>query len=284
MRLLLIAVVLVAVIVYSCSEPNESILSQIESIEEFVEGRSETFTSISPELLFSVIDSGDMELPGFSSTVMIEYIITDFDGQVLDAPESPITIQLNRLIDGLATGLSRIGRGGRVLVVMSSDEAFGAIGDSRIPANTPIFADARLVEHWENIAELHERQIQNFLQDNMLPDSIEVNNSFYVFGDTMTIAAPMDSTLVVEDTSVITLNYLGYLLDGTIFDERYVTQDTTVRLSQTIQGWQDVLVNFSQGWSGSMFIPSSSAFGAQGYRTVPVDTPIAFDFTIVSVE
>ena len=100
----------------------------------------------------------------------------------------------------------------------------------------------------------------------------------------MTIAAPMDSTLVVEDTSVITLNYLGYLLDGTIFDERYVTQDTTVRLSQTIQGWQDVLVNFSQGWSGSMFIPSSSAFGAQGYRTVPVDTPIAFDFTIVSVE
>ena len=184
MRLLLIAVVLVAVIVYSCSEPNESILSQIESIEEFVEGRSETFTSISPELLFSVIDSGDMELPGFSSTVMIEYIITDFDGQVLDAPESPITIQLNRLIDGLATGLSRIGRGGRVLVVMSSDEAFGEIGDSRIPANTPIFADARLVEHWENIAELHERQIQNFLQDNMLPDSIEVNNSFYVFGDT----------------------------------------------------------------------------------------------------
>ena len=284
MRLLLIAVVLVAVIVYSCSEPNESILSQIESIEEFVEGRSETFTSISPELLFSVIDSGDMEAPGFSSTVMIEYIITDLDGQVLDAPESPITIQLNRLIDGLATGLSRIGRGGRVLVVMSSDEAFGEIGDSRIPANTPIFADARLVEHWENIAELHERQIQNFLQDNMLPDSIEVNNSFYVFGDTMTIAAPMDSTLVVEDTSVITLNYLGYLLDGTIFDERYVTQDTTVRLSQTIQGWQDVLVNFSQGWSGSMFIPSSSAFGAQGYRTVPADTPVAFDFTIVSVE
>ena len=284
MRLLLIAVVLVAVIVYSCSEPNEPILSQIESIEEFVEGRSETFTSISPELLFSVIDSGDMELPGFSSTVMIEYIITDFDGQVLDAPESPITIQLNRLIDGLATGLSRIGRGGRVLVVMSSDEAFGEIGDSRIPANTPIFADARLVEHWENIAELHERQIQNFLQDNMLPDSIEVNNSFYVFGDTMTIAAPMDSTLVVEDTSVITLNYLGYLLDGTIFDERYVTQDTTVRLSQTIQGWQDVLVNFSQGWSGSMFIPSSYAFGAQAYRTVPADTPVAFDFTIVSVE
>ena len=286
MRLLICAVILVTVIVCSCSsEPNESILSQIESIEEFVEGRSEPFTAISPELLFSVIESGGMERPGFTSTVMIEYIITDLDGQVLDAPEAPITIQLNRLIDGLARGLGRIGRGGRVLVVMSSDEAFGEIGDSRIPANTPIFADARLVEHWVNIAELQERQIQNFLQDNSIPDFIEVNNSFYVFGDTMTIAAPMDSTLVITNTSaLVTLNYLGYQLDGTIFDDRYVTQDTTVRLSETIQGWQDVLVNFSQGWSGSMFIPSSSAFGTEGYRTVPTDTPVAFDFTIVSVE
>lgn len=286
MRLLLIAVVLVTVIYVSCSSgPNESILSQIESIEEFVEDRSETFTSISPELFFSVIDSGDMVLPVFGSIVMIEYIITDLDGQILDAPETPITIQLNQLIDGLVTGLNRIGRGGRVLVVMSSDEAFGDIGDSRIPPDTPIFADATLVEHWVDIGDLHERQIQTFLRENMLPDSIQANNSFYVFGDTLTISTPMDSTLVIEDTSaVVTLNYIGYQLDGTIFDDRFVTQDTTVRLSETIQGWQDVLVNYSQGWSGSMFIPPSSAFGSEGYRTVPADTPVAFDFTIVSVE
>ena len=286
MRLALVALILlITAMYYSCSsEANETILAQIESIEEFVDSRSETYVSISPELLVSVIDSGDMEVPGFSSTAIIDYIITDLDGVVLDAPESPVTIELNRLIDGIVAGLRRIGRGGRVLVVMSSDEAFGELGDSRIPSNTPIFADVTLVEHWEQIADFYERQIQNFLQANMLPDSIEINNSYYVFGDTMAIAAPMDSTLVIEDSSVVRLNYLGYLLDGTVFDDRYVTQDTTVMLSQTIQGWQDVLVNFSQGWTGSMFIPPTSAFGSEGYRSVPPDTPVAFDFTIVGVE
>ncbi len=286
MRPTLLAVILLfTAMYYSCSsEANENILAQIESIEEFVESRPETFVAISPELLVSVIDSGDMEVPGFSSTAIIDYIITDLNGEVLDEPESPVTIVLNRLIDGIVTGLRRIGRGGRILIVMSSDEAFGELGDSRIPSNTPIFVDVTLVEHWVQIADFHERQIQNFLQANMLPDSLEINNSYYVFGDTMATAAPVDSTLIIEDASVIRLNYLGYLLDGTVFDERYVTQDTTIRLSEAIQGWQDVLVNFSQGWTGSMFIPPLSAFGAEGYRSVPPDTPVAFDFTIVGVE
>jgi FKBP-type peptidyl-prolyl cis-trans isomerase len=286
MRLGLIAVLLVGGIYYSCSsDNNETILEQISSIESFVEARSESFESISPELFVSVIDSGDMEAPVFASTTIIEYVITDLNEQVLDAPEIPITIPFNRLIDGLATGLRQTGRGGRVLIVMSSDEAFGEIGDTRIPPNTPIFADATLVEHWQDITDLHERQIQIFLQENLLPDPMLANNSFYVFGDTLTTAAPIDSSLEIQDTSaVVTLNYLGYLLDGTIFDDRYVTQDTTVRLSQTIQGWQDVLVNFSQGWSGSMFLLPASAFGSEGYRSVPADTPVAFDFTIVGVD
>jgi len=33
-----------------------------------------------------------------------------------------------------------------------------------------------------------------------------------------------------------------------------------------------------------MFIPPLSAFGTEGYRSVPPDTPVAFDFTIVGVE
>ncbi|MEL6590099.1 MAG: FKBP-type peptidyl-prolyl cis-trans isomerase [Bacteroidota bacterium] len=86
-------------------------------------------------------------------------------------------------------------------------------------------------------------------------------------------------------TSTIQIDYVGSLLDGTVFD----TSDGFPRefeVFQLIRGWQLGIEQFKAESKGIMIIPSRFAYGQQGTPngSIPPNTVIRFDIELVDFE
>ena len=84
-------------------------------------------------------------------------------------------------------------------------------------------------------------------------------------------------------SSTVTVQYKGYLLDGTIFDKTD-NQNRTFALSGTIQGWQLGIPLIPKGGRGTLFIPSKLGYGTGGSGSVPANAVLAFDVFLVDFQ
>lgn len=74
---------------------------------------------------------------------------------------------------------------------------------------------------------------------------------------------------VPTDNDTVTVNYVGTLLDGTVFDSSYQRgQPATFPVSEVIPGWQQALKMMQPGATWQLFIPAKLAYGAQGMGDV----------------
>ncbi len=68
-----------------------------------------------------------------------------------------------------------------------------------------------------------------------------------------------------DSDSVITVNYIGELIDGTVFDNSYTRgEPTTFNLSGTIDGWVEGVQLMSVGSQYRLVIPADLAYGDRG--------------------
>ena len=81
--------------------------------------------------------------------------------------------------------------------------------------------------------------------------------------------------------SKVTVNYKGYFLDGTEFD---ANDNSEFGLWQVIQGWQIAIPLLGKGGSGTFIIPSEYAYGTSGQGSIPGNTVLAFDVTLIDFE
>jgi len=66
-------------------------------------------------------------------------------------------------------------------------------------------------------------------------------------------------------TSVVTVNYEGKLINGTVFDSSYRRgQPTTFPLNNVIPGWQQALQLMKVGSTWKIFVPPQLAYGSRG--------------------
>lgn len=81
-------------------------------------------------------------------------------------------------------------------------------------------------------------------------------------------------------SSTVTVQYSGYLLDGTKFD----SGTATFPLSNVIQGWQIGIPLFKKGGRGKLLIPSYLAYGSSGTTNIPANSPLIFDVYLISFQ
>lgn len=90
----------------------------------------------------------------------------------------------------------------------------------------------------------------------------------------------------VKSTDTITVNYTGWLTDGTKFDSSYDRgQPAQFPLNQVIKGWTEGLVGLQVGGERRLLIPGPEAYGAnppQG-SNIPPNATLIFDVTLVSI-
>ena len=86
-------------------------------------------------------------------------------------------------------------------------------------------------------------------------------------------------------TDEVTVNYKGFLLDGTEFDNSYkrgVPSD--FRLDKIIRGWTEALQLMNEGAKWRIFIPPDLGYGERGAGPVPPYSVLIFEVELVSVK
>lgn len=82
-------------------------------------------------------------------------------------------------------------------------------------------------------------------------------------------------------TSNVKVNYKGYLLDSSVFDQS--TAPVSFNLQQVIQGWKEGLTYFKKGGSGKLFVPSDYGYGSQAKPGIPANSVLIFDIDLLDV-
>lgn len=86
-----------------------------------------------------------------------------------------------------------------------------------------------------------------------------------------------------RNTDLVTVNYVGSLIDGTVFDSSLKhNSPVTLGLDQVIPGWNAALKKMKAGDKWRLFIPPALGYGSSGYLKIPPDSAIIFDLELVS--
>ena len=114
--------------------------------------------------------------------------------------------------------------------------------------------------------------IEKYIADNNL-DALEISNSGLYY-----IIEKQGGSQHPTAYSLITVNYKGYLTDGTVFGH-----DDTVKLSlpNTIMGWQMGVPLIGEGGRIKLLIPSQYGYGAAAQDNIPKNSVLLFDIDLI---
>jgi len=123
-----------------CSGDEETV-----SIEEYILANNLNTQQTASGLHYIIENPGSGAGPDLSSTININYKGYLLNGDVFDSGDD-VTFPLSNLILGWQEGLQLIGSGGRIILLIPSDLAYGSRGaGSSVPPNTPIGFDVDLI-------------------------------------------------------------------------------------------------------------------------------------------
>ena len=81
--------------------------------------------------------------------------------------------------------------------------------------------------------------------------------------------------------SIVKVKYKGYFMsNGETFDSN---DGLETRLTQVISGWQIGIPLFSEGGSGTLYIPSGHGYGRNGRNGVPDNAILIFDIDLLKI-
>lgn len=118
------------------AESRREVVQELESKSNISEGKNFLESlKIDPSveitasgLHFKILESGNAKLPKFDDTVRVHYKGTRIDGTVFDSSYNrgePADFPLKGVVPGFSEGLMKIGEGGKIILFIPSDLAYG---------------------------------------------------------------------------------------------------------------------------------------------------------------
>ncbi|HIZ33092.1 MAG TPA: FKBP-type peptidyl-prolyl cis-trans isomerase [Candidatus Bacteroides merdigallinarum] len=96
---------------------------------------------------------------------------------------------------------------------------------------------------------------------------------------------------VPADTSKVSVNYKGTLIDGTEFDSSYKRKDkngkskpATFRANQVIKGWTEALTMMPVGSKWELYIPYDLAYGSRNSGKIKPFSALIFEVELLGIE
>ncbi len=226
---------------------------------------------------------GSSEKPKPSDYVTIFYKGYLLDGTVFDATEeNPITYPLSGFIEGWKKGIPHFGKGGKGKIIVPPTLGYGSVENGPIPANSVMVFDIELVDFnaappapKPNKTGDYSTEIKAYLEKNNLKAKETESGLFIIMEKEGGKEKP---TL----NQFLTLNYEGYLMDGSSFDGTNGKPTTfPFPMSQLIQGWQEGIPYFGRGGKGKLIIPPYIGYGERGSAKIPANSILVFDIELI---
>lgn len=260
-------------------------VTAVTSVSDYLEvsdtaGRPEvTVSATAPTaadiLLIEDVRPGDGDVVQSGDLIEVHYVGLLTDGTQFDASWDRnqtffVQIGAGNLIPGWDQGVVGMASGGRRALVIPAELGYGSNG-----AGDVIPADATLTF------------VVDVLQVvDMTPP--EVPSGVDIGAELETIDVTVGDGAIVEAGDVITVNYQGSLLDGTIFDSSWNRGQpftTAIGVGQVIQGWDLGMVGMAEGGRRILLVPSALAYGSQGAGgSIGPDTPLVFVVDLLRVQ
>lgn len=117
--------------------------------------------------------------------------------------------------------------------------------------------------------------ISNYISDNNLNAQSTSSGLHYVIVEEGTGNHP-------TPTDNVTVRYKGYFTDGAVFDQSD-NSGVTFNLQQVIAGWTEGIPKLKEGGEGILLIPSALAYGPEGNSTIPPNTVLIFDVSLLNI-
>jgi FKBP-type peptidyl-prolyl cis-trans isomerase FkpA len=119
--------------------------------------------------------------------------------------------------------------------------------------------------------------IAAFVKTNNIPAIKDASGIFYQ------IIAPGSGSVSYLTSTVISADYEGRLLNGTIFDSTK-GNPATFKLGNVILGWQFGIQKIQKGGKIRLIIPSYYAYGTRASGSVPANSVLDFTITLTDVQ
>ncbi len=134
--------------------------------------------------------------------------------------------------------------------------------------------------HKKKIAAENSAKAKDFLAKNAKKKGVVVTKSGLQYEVLKKGTGPQAKT---ED--VVTVNYVGSLMDGTVFESTYETkQPAKFVLMTIIPGLEEGIRLMPQGSRYRFTIPANLAYGADGAGQIPPESPLVFELELVKVD
>ncbi|PSL32118.1 FKBP-type peptidyl-prolyl cis-trans isomerase [Chitinophaga ginsengisoli] len=138
---------------YSGADVNfdvEKSILQDSLIQEYISDHNLTMEHDFNGLYFKIEEPGDSDHPDLNSIPTLNYTRSNLNDSLLDASFGDTDFDGRALKDhilGWQIGLQKIGKGGKIFMIIPSRLAFGSIAVGNIiPANTVLVCDVELVD------------------------------------------------------------------------------------------------------------------------------------------
>ncbi len=181
---------------------------------------------------------------------------------------------------GLAYGVKLLPEGSTGTIFITSNNAFGPIATSNVPANSTIAYEVVLNNVTKTSLELAQFKtdttvIHKYLKDSSITATYHPSGIWYNIGTAGTGKSP-------DPYDLVTFHYKGSLLPSEVlFQEGDIATQSVYNF---IDGLKIGFPLLKTGDVATFYIPSGLGYGAAGSNTIPSNANLIFEITLKEVE
>jgi peptidylprolyl isomerase len=176
-------------------------------------------------------------------------------------------------VKGIDEGIVGMKKGGIRTIIIPSKLAYGEKGIGGIPPNTDLKMTVELID----------------VKDRVVVKPWDVPESkFKTTPSGLKYAVIKEGEGEYADSGqVVTVNYSGYLENGTLFDssvERDEPISFVLGMQQVIKGWDEGLKLMKKGSKVKFIIPPDLAYGRINLGKIPANSTLVFDIEMLDIQ
>lgn len=123
----------------------------------------------------------------------------------------------------------------------------------------------------EDQREIDQQLIEDFINEHNFDADSTSSGLYYVIEEPGSSEHP-----TIND--VVKVNYIGFLLNGDVFDQGF---DVSFPLAQVVPGWQEGIPLFGKGGKGLLIIPSHLGYGDTSFSGIPANSVLVFEIHLL---